>query len=203
MNITHNLSSLFERFLSFEEAHLPFSWEIAGVRFWHYVRFGVFSAEIQPAFLNTGAAHPDIRIKPQKPTNPLWRILEYIRRNGQRLGRMMFFNPSFSLCHKDVLFSLAPRITTTTDGRRLRLALDFFADKMKSSWATLEHPIPGSGGYTANDGGGRTFCWTTAQYEVRKYMKSRDFTTLSPMMEAAAMRLTNELYDCLGVHIEA
>ena len=116
---------------------------------------------------------------------------------------MMFFNPSFALCHKDVLFSLAPRITTTTDGRRLRLALDFFADKMKSSWATLEHPIPGSGGYTANDGGGRTFCWTTAQYEVRKYMKSRDFTTLSPMMETAAMRLTNELYDCLGVHIEA
>ena len=111
MNITHNLSSLFERFLSFEEARLPFSWEIAGVRFWHYVRFGVFSAEIQPAFLNTGAAHPDIRIKPQKPTNPLWRILEYIHRNGQRLGRMMFFNPPETLSITANVFAVMDNVS--------------------------------------------------------------------------------------------
>ena len=57
MNGGNGMLSAFERFLAFEREANLFSHEVCGVRFWHYVRFALYSGTILPKFVQIGRAH--------------------------------------------------------------------------------------------------------------------------------------------------
>ncbi len=188
--------SFFERFLAFERDADLFSRQVCGVRFWHYIRFPFYSTMILPYFVPMGKAHPDItggsaaKVKKKARRGRLYRWIERIR-----------FDPSLAFRRRAVLFALTPRITRVTDGRRVRLAVDFFLGKLKAPCAVLEFPVLGTG-YVAHDGGGRVFHWREAQRAVKAFKSSEMFAGMAAELDLAVKRLTEEVYAAFGMEAD-
>ena len=195
------LGSVFGRFSDFEREAGLFSREVCGVRFWHYVRFSIYSTLVLPQFVPMDAAHPDMHIRPARGGGIVRRIASRCRRAWQLLRMLVWQNPSFSVRRSDVLFSVAPRTALLPDGRRVRLAIDFFVDRLKSSWSVLELPV-GTSGYQVHDGRGRAFRWEAAKRAIDRYRKSAAFRSARPEIAAAARDLTAEMAARLGVSVD-
>ena len=193
-----SLSEVFDRFSAFERDGDLFSREVCGVRFWHYARFGVYSTLVLPHFVPMDAAHPDMHIKVVRKNGFAGRAVSRIRRELRFLRMLTFENPSFALKRRDVLISLAPRTTSLSDGRRIRLAVDFFLGELKSSWCVLELPV-GVTGYPPNDGPGRTFKWEAAKRAIAEFRASRTFRELQPAIEAESKKLAREISEWFGI----
>ena len=196
-----SLGSVFGLFSEFERGAGLFSREVCGVRYWHYVRFGIYSALVLPQFVPMDAAHPDMHIRPARSGGIVRRIASRCRRAWQLLRMLVWQNPSFSVRRSDVLFSVAPRTALLPDGRRVRLAIDFFVDRLKSSWSVLELPV-GTSGYQVHDGRGRAFRWEAAKRAIDRYRKSAAFRSARPEIAAAARDLTAEMAARLGVSVD-
>ena len=196
-----SLSSLFARFSAFERDADLFSREVCGVRFWHYIRFNVYSTLILPRFVPMDTAHPDMHVKASRKKGFAGRAVSRII-GGWRTFRMLTFgNPSLALRRRDVLISLAPRTTVLPTGRRIRLAVDFFVEKLKSSWCVLEFPV-GAAGYPPNDGPGRTFRWEAAKRAVGAFKVSRSFRDLMPEIASVAENLAREISERFGIDVD-
>ena len=198
---TPSLSSVFARFSAFERDADLFSREVCGVRFWHYVRFNVYSALILPCFVPMDAAHPDMHIKAARENGFTARVVSRIRRGWRSFCMLTHGNPSFALKRRDVLLSLAPRTTSLPDGRRIRLAVDFFVGKLKSSWCVLELPV-GEAGYPPHDGPGRRYTWEAAKRAIAGFRASRAFRDLRPAVEAESKRLAREVSEWFGIDVD-
>jgi len=198
---TDSLSAVFARFSSFERDADLFSREVCGVRFWHYIRFNVYSTLILPRFVPMDAAHPDMHVKATRKKGFAGRAVSRII-GGWRTFRMLTFgNPSLALRRRDVLISLAPRTTVLPTGRRIRLAVDFFVEKLKSSWCVLESPV-GAAGYPPNDGPGRTFRWESAKRAVGAFRALRAFRDLMPEIASVAENLAREISERFGIDVD-
>ena len=195
-----SLSSVFERFLSFEQRNDLFRMEVCGVRIWHYIRFSVYSKQVLPCFVPMGAAHPDkkARAKPRWGWNPV----SVMRRLWRAFRLRVLRNPMLRRVHCDVLMALSPRITRLADGRRVRLAVDFFAGRLKSTWAVLEFPAT-DGGYAVHDGCGVAFCWEPVRVACAKYRRSAAFRGMQPEIADAAGRIADRLSQCFGMESDA
>lgn len=190
------LRSVFERFLAFERDADLFSREACGVRFWHFIRFQLYSGTILPHFVPMGVAHPDVVFRPSGVGGKCphaWRLSGWMDR--------LRFDPSFALRHRDVLFALAPRTVRTADGRRVRMAIDFSIGGLRASHAVLEYPMPGSG-YVMHDGCGRIFRWEQAQRAIKAFKASEEFAALSGELERVASGLSGEIAAALGVEVD-
>ena len=196
-----SLSSVFARFSAFERDADLFSREVCGVRFWHHIRFNVYSTYVLPRFVTMDAAHPDMRIKAARKNGFADRVASRVSGSLRSLRMLTLGNPSFALRRRDVLISLSPRTTTLPDGRRIRLAVDFFAEKLKSSWCVLEFPV-GATGYLPNDGPGRVFRWEAAKRAAGRFRSSAAFKALRPEIASAAERLSHELSECFGIDVD-
>lgn len=188
--------SAFERFLSFERGAGLFSREACGVRFWHFIRFSLYSGTILPHFVPMGTAHPDLTVRPADTAK---RWTRFLRVRGW-VDRVIY-NPSLAFRRRDVLVALAPRITRLEGGRRVRLAVDFFLGGLRSSHAVLEYPMPGSG-YAEHDGAGRIFRWGQAQRAFKAFKASAAFAALSGELERVASGLSDEIAATLGVEVD-
>ncbi len=196
-----SLSSVFVRFSAFERDANLFSREVCGVRFWHYVRFNVYSTLVLPHFVRMDAAHPDMHIKAVGKNGFPDRVFSRIRRGWRSFRMLTLGNPSFALKRRDVLLSLVPRTTSLADGRRIRLAVDFFVGKLKSSWCVLELPV-GETGYPPNDGPGRRFKWEAAKRAIAGFRASRSFRDLRPAIEAESKRLAREISERFAIDVD-
>ena len=196
-----SLSSVFARFFAFERDADLFSRDVYGVRFWHYVRFNVYSTLVLPHFVPMDAAHPDMHIKVVRKNGFADRVVSRIRRGWRSFCMLTFGNPSLALKRRDILLSLAPRTTSLPDGRRIRLAVDYFVGKLKSSWSVLELPV-GEQGYPPNDGTGRTFKWEAAKRAIAEFRASRTFRELRPAIEAESKRLAREMSERFGIDVD-
>ena len=196
MSEPRDLLSVFDRFFAFESTHGLFSREACGTRFWHFMRFPLYSEIVLPHFVSMGEAHPDGKARPagEAKGRPC------LRRVGRWLERIRF-DPSFAFRHRDVLIALTPRLTRIEGGRRLRLAVDFFLDDLRASYSVLEYPFPGSG-YAVHDGGGRIFRWTQVQRALKAFKASAEFSALSGELESAAGVLAGEISSALGVDVD-
>lgn len=201
--VPDGLSSVFERFFAFERDSGLFSQEVCGVRFWHYIRFYIYSVLVLPSFVPMDAAHPDMHAKVgAKPPGGLGkRVLSKCHRVWRMFRMLVIGNPSFALRRRDVLISLAPRTMSLDGGRRMRLAIDFFVERLKSSWCVLELPTAGSG-YAVHDGSGRRFFWETVKRAICKYRASSGFKAQLPEISAVAKRLSEEMSESLGIPVD-
>ena len=201
--VPDRLSSVFERFFAFERDAGLFSREVCGVRFWHYIRFYIYSVLVLPSFVPMDTAHPDMHAKAgaRPPEGFGKRLLSKCRRVWRMLRMSVTGNPSFALRRRDVLISLAPRTTSLDGGRRIRLAVDFFVERLKSSWCVLELPTAGSG-YAVHDGSGRRFFWEAARRAMGKCRASAGFRAQLPEISAAAKRLSGEMAERLGIPVD-
>ena len=95
---SRDMLSVFERFFAFEDKKGLFSREVCGVRFWHCMRFSLYSGIILPRLVPMGEAHPDSAARPQvkekkkaggspftaaastRPTGAMWRLPAAYRR---------------------------------------------------------------------------------------------------------------------------
>ena len=200
----HTMGEACARFCEFERALGLFGREVDGVRYWHLMRFHVYSTFVLPNFVKMGAMHPDMQRKPPASAKPGFarRVAGKLRGKLKRLGCLVFRNPSFAVRRRDVLVSITPRVVRLEDGRRVRLAIDFFLGRLNSSWAVLERPLPGTG-YAAHDAGGRTFTWHAASEAAKAYRRSQEFLCMATEMDAAAQQLAKELSERLGVTADA
>ena len=196
MNEPCDLLSVFDRFLAFERAQGLFAREACGVRFWHFMRFQLYSGIILPHYVAMGEAHPDVKFK-QAGGAKRMDIFGRVRRLLERVR----FDPLLAFRRREVLVALAPRVTRLANGRRVRLATDFFLGSLQASHSVLEYPLPGSG-YAVHDGGGRIFRWTQAQRVLKVFKESKEFLALSGELEAAAGRLSEEIASAFGVDVD-
>jgi len=186
----------FERFLAFERDAELFSREVCAVRFWHFIRFQLYSGMVLPRFVGMGDAHPDMAVRQPcmaKKGAPFPRMRRWLER--------VRFDPMLAFRRRDVLVALAPRIARAGNGRRLRSAVDFFLGDLRASCSVLEYPMPGSG-YAAHDGGGRIFRWTQVQRAIKAFKASGEFAAMSGELESAAGALAEEMAARLGVDVE-
>lgn len=191
-----DMLSVFERFFAFEDKKGLFSRDVCGVRFWHCMRFSLYSGIILPRLVPMGEAHPDSAARPQVKEKKKARF-GLFRRFKNRLR----FDPSLALMRRDVLVALAPRVTRLADDCRLRLAVDFFLGRLRSSYAVLEFPMPGSG-YAGHDGGGRIFRWGQAQSALRAFKASAAFAALSGELNSVARGLADEIAAAFDVDVD-
>ena len=196
-----SLSSVFARFSAFERDADLFSREVCGVRFWHHIRFNVYSKLVLPRFVPMDAAHPDMRMKSARKSGFADRVASLVSGGWRSLRMLTLGNPSFALKRRDVLISLSPRTTTLPDGRRIRIAVDFFAGKLKSSWCVLEFPV-GASDCPPNDGPGRVFRWEAAKRAAGRFRSSAAFKALRPEIVSAAERLSRELSERFGIDVD-
>lgn len=215
----HTMCEACARFCGFEVSLGLFAREVGGVRFWHLIRFYIYTELVLPHFVKMGAMHPDL-VRGKGNASPAIRATssgtegEPAARKGlrslpaavakmaRRWLRLAFRNPAFAIRRRDVLVSITPRVAQLEDGRRVRLAIDFFLGRLKSSWAVLERPLHGTG-YAAHDGGGRTFTWNAVGDAVKAFRRSAEFAAMEAEMDAAARRLVGELSGRLGVDADA
>jgi len=198
------LTSVFERFFAFERDAALFGREVCGVRFWHYIRFHVYTAVVLPYFVPMSAAHPDMQKGRAAPRRRGFagRIWGWVRGAWSALRLQVFGNPAFAVRRRRVLIALAPRTTRLPDGRRVRLAVDFFVGRLRSSWCVLEAPVAGSG-YAVHDGGGRVFVWEAAKAAMDRYRRSPECAAAAPEISAAAGALADAITSALGVPVDA
>lgn len=200
----HTMGETCARFCEFERSLGLFGRELGGVRYWHLMRFYIYSSFVLPHFVKMGATHPDMLKKPPTSAKPglARRVAARLRGRLRHLGRLLFRNPSLAFRRRDVLVSITPRVAQLEGGRRVRLAIDFFLGRLNSSWAVLERAIPGAG-YAEHDGGGRVFTWDAASDAVKAYRRSHEFLGLATEIDAAAQQLEKELSERLGVAVDA
>ena len=196
-----SLSSAFARFSAFERDADLFSREVCGVRFWHYVRFNVYSTLVLPHIVPMDAAHPDKHVKAARKNGFVDRAVSRICGGWRTFWMLTIGNPSLALKRRDVLVSLAPRTTSLPDGRRIRLAVDFFVERLKSSWCVLELPV-GPAGYPPNDGPGRAFRWEAAKRAAAVFMASREFRSILPGIASAAECLSRAISESFGIEVD-
>ena len=133
---------LYERFLDLERREGLMHREIAGVRYWHLVRFHVFMRTVLGRFLKLDAAHPDFELPVLGKPTFFGRVLGKLRRWRIAFAGETVRNPEFALRRRDVLFSLTPRQTDFGDGRKVSVLLDLFMSRIKSKTALLEIVLP-------------------------------------------------------------
>ena len=199
-----SLSSAFEKFLAFEKGAGLFSREVCGVKFWHYIRFPVYSLLVLPHFVPMGLPHPDVLSRDGKKGAGKSLLA---RLKGKAMAFMsasrafLFRNPAFTARRREALFSLAPRIARDSNGRRLRQMIDYFAGGLSRSWAVLERPVSGQD-CARHDGGGRIFEWREGRKAMRRFKGSREFAAMSPELARAVAALKGEIASALGVQVE-
>lgn len=196
-----SLSSAFARFSAFERDADLFSREVCGVRFWHYVRFNVYSTLVLPHIVPMDAAHPDKHVKAARKNGFVDRAVSRICGGWRTFWMLTTGNPSLALKRRDVLVSLAPRTTSLPDGRRIRLAVDFFVERLKSSWCVLELPV-GPAGYPPNEGPGRAFRWEAAKRAAAVFRASREFRGILPGIASAAECLSRAISESFGIEVD-
>lgn len=191
-----DMPSVFEHFFAFENKNGLFSREACGVRFWHFIRFAIYSGIILPHFVDMGDAHPDMAVSQSgtvKKRVPFGRMRKWTER--------IRFDPLFAFKRREVLVALAPRIARIENGQRVRSAVDFFLGGLRASHSVLEYPMPGSG-YAVHDGGGRIFRWMQAQCVLKAFKMSKEFAALSGELEESARRLSEEIASAFGVDVD-
>ena len=132
------IGELYERFLALERRERLMRREIAGVRYWHLVRFYVFMRTVLPKFVKLDAAHPDFELPAAGKPTFLDRVAGKFRRWMIAFAGATVHHPGFAFRRRDVLFSMTPRQADLGDGRKTSLLLDFFAPMLKSRSALLE-----------------------------------------------------------------
>lgn len=200
-----SLSSTFERFLAFEKGAGLFSREVCGVRFWHYIRFPVYSHLVLPYFVPTGHPHPDALSRDGRKgvgKSRLARLKAKAKAFMSASRAFLFRNPVFTARRREVFFSLVPRIARDSNGRRLRQMIDYFAGGLSHSWAVLERPVSGRGDCARHDGGGRIFEWREGRKAMSRFKSSREFAGMVPELADAAAALRGEIASELGVRVE-
>ncbi len=191
-----DLFSVFDRFLAFERAQGLFLREACGVRFWHLIRFAFYSGILLPHYVSMDAAHPDMKAKPSGGAK---RKAHWGR--VRRLVERIRFDPSCAFRNRDVLIALTPRVTRLVNGRRVRLATDFFLNALHASHAVLEFPMRGAG-YAAHDSGGRIFRWTRIQRDLKAFQASAEFAALTGEIEVVAGRVSEEIATAFGMDVD-
>jgi len=191
-----NVAPLAEDFYALEERAGLFRRQVAGVPYWHLLRFGVFKDFIVPKFVAFGPAHPDVAVASaaHRPTifrrmaNAVAGIVERIR-----------FDPMLSFASADVLFALEPRQTRLSDGRRCSLMLDFFIDRLPSA-AVLQYPL--SSGYVQMPRGKRVFHVSACDAELGR-TRRRFARRTRKETEAEATFLAKALREAFGISVDA
>lgn len=194
-----SLSSVFERFLSFERRGDLFRMDVCGIGIWHYIRFPVYSKLVLPCFVTMDSAHPDktAKVRPRWGWNPV----NILRRLWRAFRLRVLRNPMFRRGRCDILIALSPRTTRLADGRRVRLAVDFVVGLLKSTWAVLESPMI-DGEYATHDGDGRTFYLEAARAAAAKYRRSAEFSGMKPEMSSAARRIADGISEDFGIEVD-
>jgi hypothetical protein len=190
------VAELAEAFYQWEEHVGLFRREVAGVKYWHLLRFGVFNDFIIPRFVKFGAAHPDA-VSASAATKPT--ILRSVMSAfGQILERVRF-DPMLSFHRADVLFALEPRQTQLSDGRCCSLMLDFFISRVPSA-AVLQYPL--AKGYVKMPLSERVFHISACDFELhrrrRRFARGHRRET-----EAEATFLAEELRGEFGISVDA
>ena len=193
MNAVMDLSAVFARFSAFERDAGLFSRELCGVRFWHLIRNQLYAADLLPQMVGMDNPHPDVILGvAARKRLPL----------STRAADVLFGNPRFALKGRNVLFSLTPRLAKGPGGEQLRLMLDWFLPRLKSSFAVLERDLV-AGVRTCHDGCGRKFRWAVVERKVSRYRATEAFKAFKPEIDAAAEALVDEIGAALGVSLPA
>jgi len=133
------MTELFERFFAMEMREDLFSRQIGGVPYWHLVRMRLFNDILRRTF-SLKPAHPDLTPIPP-PRSIFRRVLGKLCGAWRRALDLTVCNPALVLRHRPVLVSMTPRQAVLADGRRVSLLLDFFAPRLRSRYALLEHVL--------------------------------------------------------------
>lgn len=194
------LKEAFERFSAMERDANLHDFRIAGIAFWPFIRFWMFSQVIMPQLLKTAAPHPDFNLP--KGRRGLCRfVLEKAHACRLRLLAQTYYNPLLSSRRCDVLFSMTPRMAKLADGRRLRSMTDFVAPYLQSSVAILERRQ--SGRYLESLPGPRVFWAGALELAAAKYRKTSDFANLGLEIDRNASDIAALVSDVFGVEVKA
>ena len=167
------VSELYERFLELERREGLMHRTIGDVRYWHLVRFYVFTRSVIGRFVKVDASHPDFEPSACGNRSFTRRVLGKLRRWATAVAGLTLHNPLLAFRRRDVLFSLTPRQTDFGDGRKVSVLLDFFTPLLKSSSALLEIVL--ATGPTSQPFGRRVFWLRETRRLFDKCGKSEGF----------------------------
>lgn len=122
-----NLRELVEKFIIFEEKNNLFNLEIAGEKYWHYIRFKIFNIIANDKF-ELGNRDQTVKSKTNKIRTYFFNIVKILMRQ-----------PLLILKRKDILIFNHPR-RILIDGYYTCIFTDFILDHLKYSYYVFELP---------------------------------------------------------------
>lgn len=200
---TVDVSEVFARFNEFERENDLFKVRVAGVQIWPLIRFSVYSKMILPKLVPIGAAHPDFARSNMATTGiGLGRVKLMFREVWRRIREWVSNNPLLSFRRSDVLLALSPRITRIDGRRTVRLMIDFWLPRLKSSCTVLEFKETGNDYVPPISGSAAPVLYFgRMDYSVRRYRRSRQFKAFEGEIVGFSHKLSRMLSEAFGIEV--